>query len=43
MKRFSKEQYRKWGRLGGNPVLRAEGKGEKIRIYHKNGKVETIN
>ena len=42
-KRFSKEQYRRWGMRGGNPLLRAEGRGERIVIHHKNGKTETIN
>jgi hypothetical protein len=27
MKRFSKEQYRKWGKLGGSPLLRAYRQG----------------
>ena len=43
MKRFSKEQYRRWGKAGGNSLLIAEGKGERIVIHHKNGKTETIN
>ena len=43
MKRFSKEQYRRWGKAGGNPLLIAEGRGEKITIKHRNGKTETIN
>jgi hypothetical protein len=33
----------KFGRLGGNKLLIAEGKGERITIHHKNGKTETIN
>jgi hypothetical protein len=43
MKRFSKSQYRTWGRRGGNPLLAAEGRGEKIIIHHRNGKTERIN
>ena len=43
MKRFSKEQYRKWGMRGGNRLLIAEGRGERITIHHRNGKTETIN
>ena len=33
----------RYGRRGGNPLLKAEGRGERIKIYHRNGKVETIN
>jgi hypothetical protein len=32
-----------YGKLGGNPVLIAEGKGERITIHHRNGKNEVIN
>jgi len=32
-----------FGRMGGNPLLKAEGRGERITIHHKNGKTETIN
>jgi len=35
MKRYSKEQYRKWGRLGGSPLLLAERSGKKITINGK--------
>ena len=31
------------GARGGNPLLRAEGRGERITIKHRNGKTETIN
>ena len=40
---FSHENAVKIGRLGGNPLLKAEGRGERIVIHHKNGKTETIN
>jgi hypothetical protein len=40
---FSHENAVKIGRLGGNPLLKAEGRGERITIHHKNGKTETIN
>jgi hypothetical protein len=32
-----------FGSKGGNPLLRAEGRGERIVIHHRNGKTETIN
>ena len=43
MKRFSRAQYVKWGRKGGNRLLIAEGRGERITIKHRNGKIEVIN
>jgi hypothetical protein len=43
MKRFSKAQYKEWGKKGGNRLLIAEGRGEKIIIHHRNGKTERIN
>jgi hypothetical protein len=35
--------FRRAGAKGGNKLLIAEGKGERITIHHKNGKTETIN
>lgn len=35
--------FRNAGRKGGNRVLIAQGKGERITIKHRNGKTETIN
>ena len=37
------EEAVRFGRLGGNKLLIAEGRGEKITIKHRNGKTETIN
>ena len=31
------------GRKGGNVLLKAEGRGERIVIHHRNGTTETIN
>jgi hypothetical protein len=35
--------FRRAGKKGGNPILLAEGRGERITIHHKNGNTETIN
>ena len=35
MKRYSKEQYRKWGTKGGSPLLLAERAGKRITINGK--------
>jgi hypothetical protein len=40
---LSHENAVAFGRLGGNKLLIAEGRGEKITIKHRNGKTETIN
>ena len=40
---LSHEEAVRFGRLGGNKLLIAEGRGEKITIKHRNGKTETIN
>jgi hypothetical protein len=33
----------RFGIMGGNPLLKAEGRGERITIKHRNGKTEIIN
>jgi len=33
----------KFGRMGGNRLLISEGRGERITIKHRNGKIEVIN
>ena len=40
---LSHEEAVRFGRLGGNKLLIAEGRGEKITIKHRNVKTETIN
>ena len=35
--------FKNAGKRGGNRLLIAEGRGEKITIKHRNGKTETIN
>jgi dihydrodipicolinate reductase len=33
----------RFGKMGGNRLLISQGKGERITIKHRNGKIETIN
>ena len=40
---LSHEDAVRFGRKGGNRLLIAEGRGERITIHHKNGKTDTIN